>query len=86
MDTVSQLQSLGLTLPTPSYIFGAILFGLIGMAAFWHGKRTQRSTRKWCGVALMFFPYVVGQTWMLYAVGTALCAGLVWDHRQSDRP
>lgn len=82
MDTVSQLQSLGLTLPSPAYIFGAIVFGLIGMVAFWHGKKTKRNTTKWCGVALMFYPYVVSPTWLLYLVGAALCAGVVFDHRR----
>lgn len=63
MDTVSQLQSMGLSLPSPAYIFGAILFSLLG-------------------VALMFYPYVVTNTVMLYVVGIALCAAAAWDDRQ----
>ena len=42
METLSALQSLGLELPSPAYIVGAILFGLVGMAAYWHGKKAQR--------------------------------------------
>jgi hypothetical protein len=34
---------------------------------------------RWLGVALMLYPYVISQTWLLYGVGTALCAGLVLD-------
>jgi hypothetical protein len=30
-------------------------------------------------VALMAFPYAVSRTWMLYAAGVALCAGLWVD-------
>ena len=79
METLSALQSLGLELPSPAYIAGAILFGLIGMAAYWHGKRMQQRGRRWLGVALMFYPYAVSQTWVLYLVGAVLCAGLWWD-------
>ena len=31
-----------LELPSPAYIVGAIVFGLIGMAVYWHGKRAQQ--------------------------------------------
>jgi hypothetical protein len=82
MDTLSQLQSMGLTLPSPAYIAGAILFSFLGMAAWMVGKRTQKATTKWLGVALMFYPYAVSQTWLLYLVGVALCAAIVWDRRQ----
>jgi hypothetical protein len=76
MDTLTSLQGMGLTLPSPAYILGAILFGIIGMAAYWHGKKAQRPRIKWLGVALMFYPYLVPSTWLLYVVGLALCAGL----------
>ena len=39
-----------------------------------HSLRTR-----WWGVALMFYPYVVSATWLLYAVGVALCLGMWWD-------
>ena len=76
MDSLSALQSLGLTLPSPAYILGAIFFGLVGFAAYVHGQRAGRSRTKWLGVALMVYPYAISQTWMLYAIGAALCAGL----------
>lgn len=79
MDNSSVIQSLGLTLPSPAYIFGAIAFGLIGFAAYRYGKRAGRSLTKWLGVALMLYPYVVAQTWLLYVVGAALCVGLFID-------
>lgn len=79
METLSALQSLGLELPTPSYIFGAIVFGIVGMVAFWHGRRAQNSRVRWLGVALMVYPYVVSQTWLLYAVGVALTAVVWWE-------
>nr|WP_316640168.1 hypothetical protein [uncultured Roseateles sp.] len=79
MDSLEALQSLGLTLPSPAYIFGAILFGLVGFGAWRIGKRTERPRTKWLGLALMLYPYAISQTWALYAVGALLCAGLWMD-------
>jgi membrane associated rhomboid family serine protease len=81
METLELLQSLGLTLPSPAYIVGAVLFGIIGMAAFFYGRKKAQARIKWLGVALMFYPYVVWETWMLYAVGTALCAAIYFYRR-----
>jgi hypothetical protein len=77
MDTLSTLQGLGLTLPTPAYIVGVILFSLLGMWAYYRGKRLGISVQKWLGLALMFYPYVVPQTWLLYVVGAALTAAAI---------
>ena len=79
MNKSSALQLLGLTLPSPAYLFGALLFGLIGFAAYRYGKRAGRNLVKWLGVALMFYPYAISQTWLLYVVGTVLCVGLFID-------
>jgi hypothetical protein len=79
MDTASQLQAMGLTMPTPAYFAGMILFSILGMVAYVAGKRRQKSTTKWLGVALMFYSYVASVTWVLYLVGIALCAAVVWD-------
>jgi hypothetical protein len=81
MDELATLQSLGLELPSPAYIFGAIVFGIVGLVAFARGRKTGRPWVKWLGVALMFYPYVVWNTWMLYLVGLALCAWLWVDSR-----
>ena len=79
MDTLSALQSFGLELPSPAYIVGAILFGIVGMAAYWYGKKVQQRSTRWWGVALMLYPYVISPTWVLYGVGAALCLGLWVD-------
>ena len=79
MDDLKDLQSLGFTLPSPAYIFGAIVFGIIGFAAYRYGKKTERRITKWLGIALMLYPYAISQTWMLYVVGVALCAGMFFD-------
>ena len=79
MDTTQALESFGLTLPSPAYIAGAVLFGLLGLAAYRYGKRTERPRSKWLGIALMLYPYVVPQTWLMYVIGVALCAGVYFD-------
>jgi hypothetical protein len=77
------LDLLGITLPSPAYIVGAIVFGIVGLAAFVHGKRAGRPRTRWLGLALMLYPYVVWQTWLLYLVGIGLTLA-VWLDR--DRP
>ena len=79
MDELSALRSLGLELPSPAYIVGAIVFGLVGWVAFRRGRASGRKTTLWLGVALMAYPYVVPGTVALYGVGLALCAGLYFD-------
>ena len=74
MDELKNLQSLGLVLPTPAYILGAIVFGLIGYVAFRRGRKTSAPALTWTGVALMLYPYAVPQTWLLWTIGVALCA------------
>jgi hypothetical protein len=76
MNDLKNLESLGITLPGPMYIFGAIAFGLLGYAAYRYGKRASLAAPKWIGVALMLYPYAISDTWLLYAVGTGLCIGL----------
>ena len=81
MDELKALESLGFTLPTPAYIFGAILFGVIGIAAYRYGKKTSVATTRWLGIALMFYPYAISETWLLYVVGAALCAAVYFFSR-----
>ena len=76
MDSFNTLSALGLALPTPAYLIGAILLGIIGLASYRYGKKASRPYPKWIGVGLMLYPYAVSQTWMLYAVGIGLCAAL----------
>ena len=73
------LPTLGFSLPSPAYLFGAIFFGLIGLAAFRSGRRQKRPRLWGIGLALMLYPYVVSRPWLVWTVGTALCVGLWLD-------
>jgi hypothetical protein len=81
MDELAGLGSLGLELPSPAYIVGSILFGIVGYVAFRRGRKASRPALTWTGVALMVYPYAVAQTWLLWLVGTMLCGWLYfkWD-------
>lgn len=82
MEELNSLQTLGLTLPTPAYLFGAIVFGLLGLAGYRYGKLHARPYVRWLGVALMLYPYAISETWLLYVTGLALCSAIYWfrDH------
>lgn len=66
------LETMGLTLPTPAYIAGAVLFGIIGLVAYASGRRKANLRLKWSGVVLMFYPYAIGDTRLLYGIGGLL--------------
>lgn len=77
MDEQELQATLFSMLPTPAYIFGALLFGIIGFAAYRYGKKMEQTKCKWLGIALMLYPYLTGSdTRWLYATGTVLCAAL----------
>ena len=76
MDNLKTLESVGFTMPSPAYLIGAILFGIIGYAAYRYGKKISIVTTKWVGIALMLYPYAISETWLLYSVGAALCISL----------
>ena len=76
---MNDLEALGITLPSPAYIVGLIVFGIVGLVAFVYGKRAGRPRTRWLGLALMLYPYVVSNTWALYLIGIALYAGVWMD-------
>ena len=61
-------------MPTPAVLFAGILFGLIGLAAFQFGRKNTLYRPMAIGVVLMVFPYAVDQTWLVYLIGSVLCA------------
>jgi hypothetical protein len=63
-------------LPSPANLFGSVMFGIFGFAAYRYGKKSGNFNPMMLGVALMVYPYFISQTWLLYAIGVALCAGL----------
>jgi len=74
MNELKALESMGLVLPSPAYLLGAIIFGLLGYAAFRRGRKTSQPVLTWTGVALMLYPYAISQTWLLWVLGAGLSA------------
>jgi hypothetical protein len=64
---------------SPAELFGSLFFGAIGLGAFVYGRKMVRYKPMVIGVLLMAFPYVVPQTWLIYAIGCALCLGLYFS-------
>ena len=60
----------------PSALLGSLLFGAVGFVAFMYGKKMALWKPMVFGGALMVYPYFVPQTWLIYAIGCALCLGL----------
>jgi hypothetical protein len=74
MNELKALQSMGLVLPSPAYLLGALVFGLVGMVAFGRGRKLSRPALTWSGLALMLYPYAISETWLLWAIGAGLSA------------
>jgi len=51
-----------------------LLFGSAGLGFFVYGRRQEKLVPKYCGIALMVFPYFVPSVAWLVGVGLALLA------------
>jgi hypothetical protein len=56
---------------TATIVWG-MLFGAIGGGYMLYGHRQKQFPALACGLALMVFPYFVGNAWLLVLVGTLL--------------
>ncbi|MGA9335576.1 MAG: hypothetical protein WBV39_14955 [Rudaea sp.] len=63
-------------MPTPANLFALIIFGTIGLAAFLYARKVAALRTALIAVALMFYPWFVDRTWLLYVIGCALCLAL----------
>lgn len=73
------LQTLGLqafALPSAANLLACVMVSIIGFAAFRYGRKVKSRNPVVIGVALMFYPYFVSQTWLIYVIGIALCVAL----------
>lgn len=68
------LAALGIELPSPVYLLGLLIFGIVGYAAWRRGRKASRADLKWAGVVMMLYPYAVPQTWLLWLIGVAASA------------
>jgi hypothetical protein len=56
----------------PNYLMLSLLFGVIGVAMFWYGKKANRLPHVAAGIALMAFPYFITNVILLTSVGVII--------------
>jgi hypothetical protein len=80
-ELFSDLASIASELPSPAYLVGSSLFGIIGFLAFRRGRKLAKPNLIWTGAALMVGPYAVPETWLLWLTGIVLSGWLYlkWD-------
>lgn len=74
----ADLQTLGIELPSPWYLLGLLVFGIVGWVAYRRGRKTKSPSLVWGGIATMLYPYAVPQTWLLWVIGAAATGWLWW--------
>ena len=61
---------------TATTFFGGLIFSGIGFVALTYGRKMGRPKAACLGVALLLYPYFVGDALWLYVIGGALTACL----------
>jgi hypothetical protein len=59
---------------TQSMLLWGLIFGSIGLGYFMYGRRQEKVVPKYCGIALMVFPYFVPNVPWLVGIGLAVSA------------
>ena len=57
-----------------SWLVWGLLFGSIGLGFFIYGRKQAKLIPKYCGIALMVYPYFVPNVYWLVGVGVSLVA------------
>lgn len=63
-------------MPSPANLFAALIFGVVGLAAFLYGKKQAKMGPLVIGLLLMIYPYFIEETWILYAIGVTLTVAI----------
>jgi hypothetical protein len=63
-------------------ILAGFIFGTIGMGAFAYGRKLELWQPRAIGVALMVYPYLFTNLWLLWGVGTGLLVLLYYFHSE----
>ena len=56
---------------TATLVWG-LIFSSIGIGYYIYGRKRSNLVTRWCGLALILFPYLVTDTLAMVAIGAAL--------------
>lgn len=56
---------------TATLVWG-LIFSSIGIGYYIYGRKRSNLVTRWCGLALILFPYLVSDTLAMVAIGAAL--------------
>ncbi|GJM20071.1 MAG: hypothetical protein DHS20C14_22840 [Phycisphaeraceae bacterium] len=62
---------------SPAVLFSGLLIGLIGMAAFIYGKKSEDPLALFGGIALSIIPFFAHSVLVLWLLCGAVCGGFV---------
>lgn len=60
-------------LPTPAAMVAGTIFNLIGIWLYYRGRKAGNRKFKWIAIALIVYPLLVAQTWLICLLGSLLC-------------
>jgi len=63
-------------------LLAGFIFSTLGIGAFAYGKKLDLWQPRAIGVVLMIYPYVVGNLWLLWGIGTGLLVLLYYFHSE----
>ncbi|MEI8037629.1 MAG: hypothetical protein WCJ14_04490 [Verrucomicrobiota bacterium] len=66
----------------PYNILAGLVFGTIGWGAFSYGKRLDLWQPRAIGVAMMVYPYLISNAWLLWGAGFGLMVVLWFFHHE----
>jgi hypothetical protein len=66
----------------PYNILAGLIFGTVGWGAFSYGKRLDLWQPRAIGVAMMVYPYLFSNAWLLWGVGVGLMVLLWFYHHE----
>lgn len=64
-----------------AWLLWGVVFGSVGVGYFMYGKKQARPLTLVCGLALMIYPYFIGNVWAVVGIGLGLMA-LPWLARR----
>jgi len=64
----------------PYNILAGFIFGTLGWGAFSYGRSLDRWKPRVIGLALMVYPYLFTNAWLLWATGVGLLVTLWFHH------